>query len=150
MRTPLSFVAVLIASAFLALSFQGLVQSQGKLIVGYIEEIRGNAYLKQGENKEKLNPRNQLRRKLYPGDIVGTEPGGHLRLKLCNSGGADCKLKEITSSREFRIEVGAPARTEIEVKREKSLQAYGGTGGRHMGVLSPFFSPAPASAVRPS
>ncbi len=149
MRIPMLFAAALIANALLALSFPARVLSQGKLIVGYIEEVRGSAYLKQGESKVKLSPRNDLRRKLYPGDVVSTDPGGYLRLKLC-SRGADCKSKEITSSAEFRIEVGAPARTETELQREKSVQGYGGTGGRPMGVLSPFFSPSPAGAVRPS
>lgn len=149
-RIRLLLVAALTASAFLVLSFPFRVQSQGKLILGYIEEVRGSAYLKQGENKQKLNPRNDLRRKLYPGDVVGTDPGGYLRLKLCNRGGADCQAKEITSSAEFRIEVGAPARTEIELKREKAVQGYGAVGGRPQGVLSPFFSPAPDGAVRAS
>lgn len=151
MRIPLLFLAALSFSALLALSFPSVALSQGEQIVGYIEEVRGGAYWKKGEKKEKLDRKSAVRRALRPGEIVGIDPGGYLRLNLCIIGNdPNCKPTEITSTGEFRIVAGPPAQTEHERKREKSAQQLGGSGGRPMGVLSPFFSPAPESAVRPS
>lgn len=151
MRIPLLFVAALSSSAFLALAFPSRVLSQGKPIAGFIEEVRGGAYLKKGEQKEKLDRKRDLRRALHPGEVVWTDPGGYLRLKLCSSlADKECKPKEITSTAEFRIVARPPAQTENERRHQEAAQEYGRSGGRPMGVLSPFFSPSPEGAVRPS
>lgn len=151
MRISFWFIAAFGTSALFTLSFPVRALSQGEPIAGFVEEVRGGANLRKGELKVKLDPKRDLRRALHPGEVVWTDHGGYLRLRLCsNLADKNCKPKEITSTSEFRIEARPPAQTDDERKHQEAAQELGRSGGRAMGVLSPFFSPAPDSAVRPS
>jgi hypothetical protein len=143
-------LASLIAGVLATVNFAHQGQSQAEPIAGFIEEIRGVAYLKKGAQRLKLDQKKDVRRALHPGEVLSCDPGGYLRLALCGQpADKSCQSREVTASGRFRIPPLAPPQSDAERNRQQALQSLGRSGGREMGVLSPVYSPASQGMVRP-
>jgi len=124
--------------------------SQQNKVVGFIESIRGPAYIRQGARKVTLNVRTDVRRPVRAGEVFGCERGCRVLIKLfCGESNDDkCRRVEVSTG-EYQIPSLPTPRTERQRKHEEASQAYGITGGVSMGALSPVYSPAPDSFVSP-
>jgi hypothetical protein len=124
--------------------------SQQNKVVGFIESIRGPAYIRQGTRKVTLNIRTDVRRPVHAGEIFGCTRGCRVLIKLfCGEANDDkCRRVEVSTG-EYQIPSLPTPRTERQRKHEEASQAYGITGGVSMGALSPVYSPAPEGVVSP-
>jgi hypothetical protein len=109
--------------------------------IGWIEEIRGRAYLKQGADGTSvlLHPKRDRVRRLTEGESVKCGPGGYLKLLIS---GNPVEIKE--SSNWFPIQAFPSPKPEIV----KAIESYGRVGGRDRGFPSEIISPSPESTVR--
>lgn len=114
--------------------------------VGWVEDFTGPAYVirRGSKTKEQLKPDRDRYRFLYPGDSVGCDEGGTLKITLFG------KLKTISPSAN-PTPIPSPPAAAADVN-QKAIDDYGRTGGRPRGngqPPSPIFSPTNNSAVRP-
>jgi hypothetical protein len=137
---------VLLMIAILAPGARELASAQERSHVGWVEEFSGPAYLirKGSKVKEQFKPDRDRYRFLYPGDSVGCDEGGTLKITLFG------KLKTISPSPN-PTPIPSPPAAPADVN-QKAMDDYGRTGGRPRGTgqpASPIFSPTKNSGVRP-
>lgn len=109
--------------------------------VGWIEEIRGPAYVKPSVDGKVvlLDPVRDRFRGLKDGELVRCGPGGFLKLQVGDT------TKNIKQSRDwFLIRLAPSAHPEIL----KAIKSYGRLGGRDRVVPSAILSPSPGSTAR--
>ena len=122
-RCPL----ILILLGILALWPQDLARAQERHHVGWVEEVSGPAYrIRRGsKTKELLQADRDRYLFLYPGDSVGCDEGGILKINLFG------KLKTIPPSAN-PTPIPLPPATPADAD-QRAIEDYGRTGGRPRG-----------------
>jgi hypothetical protein len=137
--------AALILTAFavtvvaLASPCEAIAQEGG---AGIVEEIRGNVFWRPdtGAREERLDPRADAARRLYPGEQVRCARGSSLRLWL------GLRRRTVYPSAWFTIPRAAPSRSNLA---RRMLNDYGRVGGLDRGEQSKILAPSENSMVVP-
>jgi hypothetical protein len=135
----LTLLTVTPASLWAAVSLQE--ESAPSTYIGWIEEIRGPAYVKASADGKvvTLDPKHDRFRGLKEGELVRCGPGGLLKLQL---GETSKKIKEARDW--FTIRLVPSGNPEVL----KAIRSYGRLGGRDRVIPSAIVSPSPGSTVR--
>jgi hypothetical protein len=136
-----ALVLAISASVVITLALPRMVTAQ-EGGAGIVEEIRGKAFWRQGGNarEERLDPRSDTARRLYPGEQVRCERGCRLQLRLGRT------LKVVRPSAWFTIPALDSARPGPV---QTMLNDYGRRGGRDRGEPLQVFSPSAHSVAMP-
>lgn len=139
MKTPVPLLELCVVAA---VAFACPHESRAQE-AGILERLGGNVYWRKDAHSAvvRLHPRRDIGRLLYAGERVRCGQGGRLRFRVYGRG---VRIKG--PSGWFPIPHQPTGREDL---RRKALEEYGSTGGRDRGG-SRFYSPAPASKVRPS
>lgn len=109
---------------------------------GIVEEIRGAVFWRPnpGAREERLDPRADAARRLYPGEQVRCTRGGSLRLWL------GLRRRTVCPSAWYTIPRATPSRSNLA---RRMLDDYGRVGGLDRGNQSKILSPSENSMIVP-
>jgi hypothetical protein len=137
-------IASIAAITFVILIAPAEAFCQSEAIAGIVKDVHGPVSLKQGKNDKtgvKLDSRYDKARLLFVDQEIYCGPGGVIYLSLCN--GDEYEDKEIQGPGGYTISPANKCRSLEELKE------YARLGGRDRGSVSPIFSPANDSVVKP-
>ena len=138
-RAALILTVFALAVIALASPCRAVAQEGG---AGIVEEIRGTVFWRPspGAQEERLDPRADAARRLYPGEQVRCARGSSVRLLL------GLRRKTVYQSAWFTIPRAAPSRSN---PARRMLDDYGRVGGLDRGDQSKILSPSENSTVVP-
>ena len=128
-----------ISVAFISITFPGHAFTEEARIAGIVIDLDGPVFLKRDKKEIKLHPDYDRARLLFVGEEIRCGRGGVVHLRLCNRG-----KEEIRGPTGWRT-ISASE----ECPNQDELTEYGRRGGRDKGTVSPIFSPANGSVVKP-